>query len=464
MDNNEPNQNNTTFNYFAKKNLVQDSEISSILAQNANKTERSIKLRWILAISCLPLFGIYAAFGIAPQTVVGNISTSTVLEEIALPDTDSAVADNTEQHFWYKEHVRRDDTLNNVLSRLNIHNRDAINFIRNDAVASEITSALKPGRKIEAQTDSDGNLISLEYQLETDLFIDVQQTEFGFEASKVAHKLENRPILKSAKIENSLFGATDDANIPDSIAIQVAEMFESEIDFNADLRRGDQFNVIYEGSYDQGELVKTGDVLAAEFINNGKTYKAVGYRDDAGEMQYYTPEGKSLHRSFLRSPLEFSRISSGFSLGRFHPILQRMKAHKGTDLAAPTGTRIKASGDAVVDFIGKKGGYGNVIVLKHDNGVSTVYGHLAHFAEGLRRGRKVAQGSIIGFVGTTGLSTGPHLHYEFLVNGQHRDPMKVALPKADPITGQNKVAFDAISSQLTSQLQLLGNSNIAALD
>jgi murein DD-endopeptidase MepM/ murein hydrolase activator NlpD len=464
VDNNEPNQNNTTFNYFAKKNLVQDSEISSILAQNANKTERSIKLRWILAISCLPLFGIYAAFGIAPQTVVGNISTSTVLEEIALPDTDSAVADNTEQHFWYKEHVRRDDTLNNVLSRLNIHNRDAINFIRNDAVASEITSALKPGRKIEAQTDSDGNLISLEYQLETDLFIDVQQTEFGFEASKVAHKLENRPILKSAKIENSLFGATDDANIPDSIAIQVAEMFESEIDFNADLRRGDQFNVIYEGSYDQGELVKTGDVLAAEFINNGKTYKAVGYRDDAGEMQYYTPEGKSLHRSFLRSPLEFSRISSGFSLGRFHPILQRMKAHKGTDLAAPTGTRIKASGDAVVDFIGKKGGYGNVIVLKHDNGVSTVYGHLAHFAEGLRRGRKVAQGSIIGFVGTTGLSTGPHLHYEFLVNGQHRDPMKVALPKADPITGQNKVAFDAISSQLTSQLQLLGNSNIAALD
>ena len=464
MDNNEPNQNNTEFNYFAKESLAQDSTITAILAQNANKTERSIKLRWILAISCLPLFGIYAAFGIAPQTMVGTIATSTVLETIALPNTDSAVTDNTEQQFWYKDHVRRDDTLNNVLSRLNIYNRDAINFIRNDAVASEIAYALKPGRTIEAQTDNDGNLISLEYELETDLFINVNQTESGFKASKVVHTLENRPILKSAKIRNSLFGATDDAGIPDSVAIQVAEMFESEIDFNTDLRRGDQFNVIYEGSYDQGELIKTGDVLAAEFINNGKTHKAVGYRDDTGEMQYYTPEGKSLHKSFLRSPLEFTRVSSGFSLGRFHPILQRMKAHKGTDLAAPAGTRIKASGDAVVDFVGQKGGYGNVVVLKHDNGISTVYGHLSRFADGLRRGQKITQGNIIGFVGMTGLATGPHLHYEFLMNGQPRDPMTVALPKADPVTGKNKIAFDAISNQLGSQLQLLGNSNIAALD
>jgi murein DD-endopeptidase MepM/ murein hydrolase activator NlpD len=472
VDINESNQHNAKFNYFAEENLMPASEQSSILAQIEDKaerkvqlfSERKIKLRWILAVSCLPLFGIYAAFGIAPQSIVGNITTATVVEEISLINTEDAFANAAAQHFWYKEHVRRDDTLNNVLSRLNIHNRDAINFIRNDAIASEIASALKPGRKIEAETDSDGNLISLEYQLEADLFINIKQAESGYEASKIVHALENRPILKSAKIKNSLFGATDDANIPDDIAIQVAEMFESDIDFNTDLRRGDQFNVIYEGSYDQGELVKTGDVLAAEFVNNGKTYQAVGYRDNTGEMQYYTPEGKSLHKSFLRSPLEFTRISSGFSLGRFHPILQRMKAHKGTDMAAPSGTRIKASGDAVVDFVGQKGGYGNVIVLKHDNGVSTVYGHLSRFADGLRRGKKVAQGNIIGFVGTTGLSTGPHLHYEFLVNGQHRDPMKVALPKADPITGQNKTAFDLISNQLTAQLKLLSNSNIAALD
>ena len=241
-------------------------------------------------------------------------------------------------------------------------------------------------------------------------------------------------------------------------------MFESEIDFNSDLRKGDHFNVIYEGRYDQGELLKTGDVLAAEFVNKGKTYRAVGYRDGMNVMHYYTPEGKSLHKSFLRSPLEFTRISSGFSLGRFHPILQRMKAHKGVDMVAPTGTRIKASGDAVVEFVGQKGGYGNVIMLKHENGVTTVYGHLSRFAEGLHRGEKVAQGDVIGFVGMTGLATGPHLHYEFLINGEHRDPMTVALPKADPIAQQDRANFDATSSQLTAQLMLLGDSNIAALD
>ncbi len=464
MDINEPSQHNVEFDSSTKQNLTPAYEQSAILAQIADKAERKLKLRWILAISCLPLFGIYAAFGIAPQTLTGTIATATVIEEIALPSVANTQTNVAEQHFWYKDHVRRDDTLNNLLSRLNVHNRDAINFIRSDAVASEITSALKPSHNMEAQTDGDGNLISLEYQLDTDQFINIEQTPSGYTASKVIHKLEIRPILKSAKIKSSLFGATDDANIPDDVAIQVAEMFESQIDFNTDLRRGDHFNVIYEGSYDEGELVKTGAVLAAEFVNNGKTYQAIGYRDATGEMQYYTPDGKSLHKSFLRSPLEFTRVSSGFSTGRFHPILQRIKAHQGVDLAAPTGTRVKASGDAVVDFVGQKGGYGNVIVLKHESGVSTVYGHLSRFADGLHRGEKVAQGEIIGFVGMTGLATGPHLHYEFMVNGEHRDPMTVALPKADPITGQNKVAFDAISRELTAQIDLLGNSNIAALE
>jgi murein DD-endopeptidase MepM/ murein hydrolase activator NlpD len=464
VDINEPNQHHTEFDCSAKQNLIPANEQSAILAQIADKAERKLKLRWILAISSLPLFGIYAAFGIAPQTMTDTIATATVVEEITLPDAASTQPNVAEQHFWYKDHVRRDDTLNNVLSRLNVHNRDAINFIRNDAVASEIASALKPSHNMEAQSDSDGNLISLEYQLDTDQFININQTTSGYTASKVIHKLESRPILKSAKIKSSLFGATDDANIPDDVAIQVAEMFESQIDFNTDLRRGDHFNVIYEGSYDEGELVKTGNVLAAEFVNNGKTYQAIGYRDAAGEMQYYTPDGKSLHKSFLRSPLEFTRVSSSFSTGRFHPILQRIKAHQGVDLAAPTGTRIKASGDAIVNFVGQKGGYGNVIVLKHENGVTTVYGHLSRFADGLHKGEKVAQGDLIGFVGMTGLATGPHLHYEFMVNGEHRDPMTVALPKADPITGQNKVAFDAVSRELSAQIDLLGNSNIAALE
>lgn len=456
---NELIQNKPRYNYPANS----DSTQGYILAQNTDKAERKLKLRWILAISCLPLFGIYAAFGTAPQTLTANTPTKMVIEEITLPDLSVAAGEAENQNFWYKDHVRRDDTLYSILSRLNIRNRDALDFIRSDAIANEIAATLKPGHQIEAQTDGDGNLVSLEYQLDADQFITINRTA-AYEAKKIVHQLEKRPILKSAEIKSSLFGATDDANIPDHIAIQVAEMFEGEINFHTDLRRGDHFNVIYEGSYDQGELLKTGDVLAAEFVNNGKTYRAVGYRDDANEMQYYTPEGISLHKSFLRSPLEFTRVSSGFSLGRFHPILQRMKAHKGVDMAAPTGTRIKASGDAVVDFVGQKGGYGNVIMLKHTNGISTVYGHLSRFVDGLHRGEKVAQGDVIGFVGMTGLATGPHLHYEFLLNGVHRDPMTVALPKANPITSANKSRFAALSNQLMAQLKLLGTSNIAALD
>ena len=441
-----------------------------ILAQNVEKNEeklalnleRKLKLRWVLAISSLPLFGIYAAFGIAPQTLTNTAPTTMVVEEIILPVVEDATAYS--QTFWYKEHVRSDDTLNNLLSRLNVRNRDDIDYIRNNPVAKEITRSLKSGRSVEAQTDIEGNLISLEYQLAMGEFISIKQTAGGLETSKVTHSLDNRPILKSAEIKSSLFDAADDANIPNDVAGQIAEIFESEIDFHTGLQHGDQFKVIYEGHYDQGDLIKTGDVLAAEFVNNGKTYRAVGYRDANNEMHYYTPEGKSLHKSFLRSPLEFTRISSGFSLGRFHPILQRMKAHNGVDLSAPTGTRIRASGDAVVEFVGQKSGYGNVIVLKHDNGVSTVYGHLSRFADGLHSGSKIAQGAIIGFVGMTGLATGPHLHYEFLQNGEHRDPMTVALPNASPLLANHQAEFNAKSNQLMTQLRLMANSNIAALD
>ncbi len=468
MDVNELKNSKLMSSFFTKKNSTQTSILTQITDKAEVKlkrlSERNFKMRSILIASCLPLFGIYAAFGIAPQTLTGSVSTSIITEEIAIPISELQADQTALGDFWYQDHIRRDDTLYSILSRLNIRNRDAIDFIRNDYVANEIASSLKPNHSIEARTTSNGNLISLEYQLNSDEFISVQIIENEYKASKNRRQLEVRPILKSAEIKSSLFGATDDANIPDSIAIQVAEMFESDIDFHTDLRQGDRFNVIYEGSYDQGELIKTGDVLAAEFVNKGKTYRAVGYRDESNEIHYYTPEGKSLHKSFLRSPLEFTRISSSFSLGRFHPVLQTMRAHKGVDMAAPTGTRIKAAGDAVVEFVGKKGGYGNVIILKHANGVNTVYGHLSRFTAGLRRGSKVAQGEIIGFVGMTGVSTGPHLHYEFLLNGQHRDPMTVALPKANPIAARDQSKFNAVSAQMTAQLKLLGTSNIAALE
>lgn len=451
-----------------------NSNQTPILAQNTNNAERKLqrkfKLRWVLAISCLPLFGIYAAFGIVPQTITGTIETETVIEELTLPIAEdlNISAEAASQNFWYKDFVRRDDTLQSLLNRLNIRNREAYDFVRSNSVASQIASSLIPGRQIEAVTDGEGNLINLEYQLAADQYISIKKSTDNhtdnYEAEQIQRQLEVRPILKSAKITSSLFGATDAANIPDSVAIQLADIFESEINFHTDLRNGDQFNVIYEGSYHQGALLKTGEVLAAEFVNKGKTYRAIGFKDNDGRMQYFTPEGKSLHKSFLRSPLEFTRVSSGFSLARYHPVLQRVRAHKGVDMAAPTGTRVKASGDATVSFVGRKGGYGNVIVLKHNQGISTVYGHLSRFAPGLRVGKKVSQGEIIGFVGMTGVATGPHLHYEFLLNGQHRDPMKVALPKANPIDSSKRAEFEQLSQQLSAQLLLLNSSNIAALE
>jgi murein DD-endopeptidase MepM/ murein hydrolase activator NlpD len=451
-----------------KQNLTQNR----ILSQNAYKAEhklaRRFKLRWVLAVSCIPLFGIYTAFGIAPQTSLNQVDTETIIEQIALPEiteTFTDLSNNIEaSNYWYKEIIRRDDTLYTVLSRLNIGNREAVDFIRSDSIASEIASKLKPGRQIDAQTDIDGNLISLSYQLSSTEFIDVSFGENGYIAEKSMRNLDTRAVLKSAEIKHSLFGATDAAGIPDSIAIQLAEVFESDIDFRTDLRRGDKFNVIYEGGYSNGELLNVGQVLAAEFINNGKIYRAIGFKDDNGKMNYYTPDGRSLHKSFLRSPLEFTRISSGFTMGRFHPVLQKMRAHKGVDMAAPTGTKIKAAGDSVVEFVGVKGGYGNVVILKHANNVKTVYGHMSRFAPGLKRGAKISQGQLIGFVGMTGMATGPHLHYEFMQNGQHKDPMKVALPKANPLPANQKAAFDQLTAQMSNQLNLLANSNIAALD
>ena len=439
----------------------------NILAHNIAFKERKLRLRWLLVISSIPLFAIFTAFGIAPQTVTRDIPVATVIENIVLPAAESepSLATLDDQIFWQADQVRRDDTLGSLMARLNIRNAEAIDFLSRNPEASALASQLRPGRSIQAQTDANGDLLKLEYHLNSDSVLHIERSSDGsYRAYSAAPSLETHSVLKSAEIRSSLFAATDSVDIPDQIAIQMAEIFSSDSDFHSDLRQGDRFVVVYEASYNNGELVKTGKVQAAEFVNKGNAYRAVLYRNPEGGESYYTPEGKSLHKSFLRSPLEFTRISSGFSLGRYHPILQRMRAHKGVDYAAPTGTRVKASSDGVVAFVGKKGGYGNVIVLQHRNDISTVYGHLSRFAKGLHRGEKVSQGEIIGYVGMTGMATGPHLHYEFLLHGKHRDPLKVALPTAEPLPRKYKADFMASSAALTAQLNLLSSSNIALLE
>lgn len=421
------------------------------------------KIRWIALASVVLLAVLLGAFSETPQAETHFVAPKTITQDITLPLPTSTIDHHEE--FWQIEQVRQDDTLQTLLMRMNIRDQEAVKFLMLSPEAQALNTRLMPGHTIEIKSNWDGKLLHLEYELDQDNILVAGLTSEGYLVATQKLLLQNHQVLKSAEIRDSLFGATDDAGIPDQIALQIAEIFSAEIDFHEDLRPGDKFSVIYEAFYNAGEMMKTGNVLAVEFVNRGKSYQAVHFGEASGKYSYYTPDGKSLHKSFLRSPLEFTRISSSFSTGRFHPILQRLKAHKGVDMAAPIGTRIKASGDGLVEFMGKKGGYGNVIVLKHPNGVKTVYGHLSRFSDAFRKGDTVTQGDIIGYVGMTGLATGPHLHYEFLLDGVHRDPMTVALPTSIPIDEQYKSAFNKLSQDYMAQIEMINmRKQIASRD
>jgi murein DD-endopeptidase MepM/ murein hydrolase activator NlpD len=262
--------------------------------------------------------------------------------------------------------------------------------------------------------------------------------------------------MKSGVIESSLFAAADEASVPDSIAMQLGDVFGGDIDFHRELRKGDQFAVVYELHYLAGRPVRAGRLLAAEFTNNRKTFRAVHFGNG-----YYTPEGKNLRKAFLRSPLEFSRVSSGFGMRR-HPIAQAWIQHPGIDYAAPTGTRVRAVGDGIVEHAGLKGGYGKVVILRHHGQYSTAYAHLSRI--NVQRGQRVAQNDTIGAVGQTGWATGPHLHYEFRIAGQARNPFSIAMPAALPVAPQDLTAFRNHAEPLIARLDLIANSTLAQLD
>lgn len=441
-------------------------EKRGILAQKTIAQERKLRRRWVLAFSAIPLLGFVTAFGIAPQTSPVNIPVSTTVEELSLPVAGQTppFASIDSIPLWQVDQVQRDDTLASLLDRINVRNPEAIDFLRQAREARALATQLRPGHNILVNTTEQGELLSLQYQLSPELALTVKRTSQGYRAETKPVALENRILTKSARIRSSLFAASDDANIPDRIAMQLVSIFASDIDFHLGLRTGDSFKVVYEVGYNNGEMVNTGRVLAAEFVNQGKTYSALLYRNAAGREDYYTAEGTSLHKAFLRSPLEFSRISSGFALVRLHPILNIRRAHNGVDYAAPIGTRVKSTADATVDFVGTQAGYGKMLILEHQGGIRTVYGHLSRFAPGMRKGAKVLQGEVIGYVGMSGLATGPHLHYEFRVNGELRNPLKVTLPNALPVPNEHLADFKHQAEPLLSQLSLLREANTVFLD
>ncbi len=243
--------------------------------------------------------------------------------------------------------------------------------------------------------------------------------------------------------------------------MELAAIFGWDVDFALDIRAGDSFTVVYEELYLNGEKLRDGDILAAEFNNRGKRYRAIRYQDPRGRTEYYSPDGKNMRKAFLRTPVAFTRISSRFSLGRKHPILHHIRAHKGVDYAAPRGTPIKATGDGKIVFRGRKGGYGNTIIIQHGGRYSTLYAHMSRFARSLRTGRRVRQGQVIGYVGSTGLATGPHLHYEFRINGAHHNPLTVRLPDASPLPRKYRRNFKASTAPYLAQLDLLKRNMLA---
>jgi murein DD-endopeptidase MepM/ murein hydrolase activator NlpD len=407
-----------------------------------------------------------AAF--ATLGVVGPDAVPTTAATRALSLTSAAVVsiDDEDRGVFREERIQRGDTLASLLERLGVNDQAAFQYLRSSKDARPFSGNLRPGRTIRAETGSDGELVSLSYALSPTEILKVSKDDAGFSATKGELALERRVHMKAAEIRYSLFGSADAIGLPDSVTTQVAEIFSGDIDFHKDIRRGDRFRVVYEMMYHDGEFVRAGRVLAVEFVNNGKTFAAVWYENPENKESagYFTPEGKNLRKAFLRSPLEFSRITSGFG-GRLHPIFQTWKQHKGVDYAAPTGTRIRAIADGVVDFAGKQGGYGNVVIVRHQGQYSTLYAHMSGFGPNMSKGTRVGQGDTVGFVGQTGWATGPHLHYEFRVAAEAVNPLTIALPAAIPLEDRHLADFRLKALPSMTRIAMMRNvAQFATLD
>ena len=340
---------------------------------------------------------------------------------------------------WQVVTVRRNETLGNIFARLGLAST-VMHQLLDQSESVRALTQIHPGDQIAFRIPTAGKLTAMQFdRSETQrIFIEVKGDKLSERI--IERQLERRTQYGSAVITGSLFGAGDAAGMSDLQILRLAEVFNYDIDFAQDLREGDRFAVVYESIYRDGVRLRDGDILAAVFVNQGKRFEAFRYTDSDGRQDFYGSDGRSLRKAFIRTPVEFTRISSRFSSARKHPILGRMRAHKGVDYAAPTGTPIRAAGTGVITFVGNKNGWGRTVEIQHGKDTSTLYGHMSRFAK-VTRGQKVQQGELIGYVGMSGLATGPHLHYEFRIKGVHVDPLTVTLPKAEPLTGAELAAF-----------------------
>ncbi len=395
-----------------------------------------------------------------------NTPSNTELNGLSLLETTPAKAlpeISADDNQWQTLKVKRGDSLSVLFDRAKVKPNQLLKLMK--LSNTDELRRIHPGDIIKIMSNDQGQLIALNYQIDNINYLQVERQGDELVANLHKHEIEVRTAYASGEIESSLFLASSKAGLSQNLTMELANIFGWDIDFVLDIRKGDRFTIIYEEQFKNGSKIEDGNILAAEFINQGKTFRALRYTDPvSNRVGYYTPEGHSLRKAFLRSPVKFSRISSGFSLKRYHPILHKFRSHKGVDYAAGTGTPVRASGDGKVIFKGRKGGYGKTVILKHGSRYTTLYAHLNNYNRKIRSGSRVTQGQIIGYVGSTGLASGPHLHYEFRVNGVHRNPLTVKFPSTKPIPEIYRDNFILSTKGYLAQLDVLSRNVLALND
>ncbi|MFY0700890.1 MAG: peptidoglycan DD-metalloendopeptidase family protein [Bermanella sp.] len=392
------------------------------------------KRHWIaLGLTCLFLVALLILIPVKQE-----LERRTFAYQLPLPDAQAATSIKEDRVSWSMQSIKPGDTLAQLFVNEGLSSQLLYKLTQTEHGAS--LNQLHPGDKVGFNLDEQ----SLQsFRLEKSLFESYEFTrnESGFSSKHIVLEPDVVETFAQGTIDSSLFEAGIGSGMSNNIIMQLATIFGWDVDFALDIRQGDNFSLIYQEKYLDGKKVGDGDILVARFENQGKAYTAVRYDDAKGYSQYFTPAGLSMRKAFLRTPVDFTRISSKFNLKRKHPILHRIRAHKGVDYAARRGTPIRAAGDGKVIFAGRKGGYGKVLILQHGTSYTTLYAHLQSFGRGVRVGKRVKQGQTVAYVGSSGLASGPHLHYEFRVNGVHRDPLRVRLPHAKPIDPLQKDRF-----------------------
>ena len=379
------------------------------------------------------------------------------------PITDARYYPEQPDYNWITIKIKKGDSLSKIFDRLGLSHKDAIELASVNNMKS--LNYLNVGQKLEIKTTLDNEFAGLKYNINRIKTIEVNKDSKG-EIVSTIEELEPQIRIRdvTAPIDGNLFSTADNLKIPNRIISKLSTIFRWDIDFARDIKEGDRFSLIFEEQYINDELIVTGDILAAEFIINGDITRAIRHKDENGNSHYYTPEGKSLRKAFMRNPIKFAKITSGFTKRRYHPVLKKWRAHKGVDYGAPKGTPIMATADGLISHIGRKGAYGKAIVISHGKSYSSLYGHMKGFRKGLKNGSRVKQGQIIGYVGSTGLATGPHLHYEFRIDGKHVDPLAVDLPKSLPIASDELNEFIAASEKWIRRLDALQGQPIATVE